>query len=107
MILTQSRMTERQYRGLDKDSSSTLKDFIDNRKKYVKKYVQGEPVQEEKEDDYSIKLGRIVETLMLEDEAAFDRKFTMSGCSKIPTGKMLLFCDALVKHSLRYRNEQG
>src|SRR6478609_2268917 len=106
LVTEQIQRTEREYRGLDMDSSSTLKDFADDRKKYVKKYVYGEPVKPEK-DDSAVKLGRIVETLLLEDEAVFDRKFQMSTCSKLPTGKMMDFCEALLEQSMLYRNEQG
>jgi len=39
--------TEAQYRAIEMDSSSSLKEFAQNRRKYYKKYVLGEKVEED------------------------------------------------------------
>jgi hypothetical protein len=55
--------TEAQYRAVKMDSSSSLKDFSVDRKKYYKKYIKGEKVEDK--DNLSATMGRIVETLLL------------------------------------------
>jgi hypothetical protein len=65
-----------------------------DRKKYYKKYVLGENVEEK--DNQSVTIGRIVETLLLEPEQ-FDNRFYMSACANTPTGLMLDFVEALYR----------
>lgn len=96
--------TEATYRAIEMDSSSSLKDFSMDRKKYHKKYVLGDAV-ESKDTQASI-IGRIVETLLLEPEE-FDNRFYMSACMNAPTGLMLDFVNALYKHTAECTNEQG
>ena len=67
------------------DSSSSLKEFSVNRKKYHKKYILNEKVEEE--DNKASVTGRVVETLLLEPEE-FDNRFYMSVCLSAPTGMM-------------------
>ena len=93
MIQGQSK-TEANYRAIQTDSSSSLKDFSMDRKKYYKKYVLGENVEEK--DNQSVTIGRIVETLLLEPEQ-FDNRFYMSACANTPTGLMLDFVEALYR----------
>jgi len=93
MIQGQSK-TEANYRAIQTDSSSSLKDFSMDRKKYYKKYILGENVEDK--DNQAITIGRIVETLLLEPEE-FDNRFYMSACANTPTGLMLDFVEALYK----------
>jgi hypothetical protein len=74
------------------DSSSSLKEFSTNRRKYYKKYILNENVEEE--DNKASVTGRVVETLLLEPEE-FDNRFYMSTCASAPTGLMLDFVTAL------------
>ena len=67
--------TESNYREKLLDSSSSLKEFSIDRRKYQKKYVLGEDVKEK--DNQAINTGRIVETLLLE-EHLFDQKFYLT-----------------------------
>lgn len=67
--------TEAQYRAVVMDSSSSLKDFSTDRKKYYKKYFLGEKVEDK--DSSAANMGRIVETLLMEPHL-FDDKFYMS-----------------------------
>jgi hypothetical protein len=103
MITGKSR-TEAQYRAVQMDSSSSLKEFSLDRKKYHKKYVMNESV-EDSETKASV-VGRIVETLLLEPEE-FDNRFHMSVCLSAPTGLMLAFVEALYKHTAAATDEFG
>lgn len=84
--------SEAVYRGIQTDSSSSLKDFSMDRKKYYKKYVLGESVEEK--DNQAINMGKLVETLLMEPHE-FDSRFYMSSASNTPTGLMLEFVEGL------------
>jgi hypothetical protein len=96
--------TEAQYRAVQMDSSSSLKEFSQNRKKYYKKYILNEKVEEE--DNLAATMGRVVETMLLEPEE-FDNRFHMSIVTSAPTGLMLDFVEALYKHTAAATNEDG
>lgn len=95
-MITGKTKTEATYRALQLDSSSSLKEFSMNRRKYHKKYILNESIEEE--DNKATTMGRIVETLLLEPEE-FDNRFYMSTCMSTPTGLMLEFVEALYKHT--------
>ena len=96
--------TEAQYRAVVMDSSSSLKDFSTDRKKYYKKYFLGEKVEDK--DSSAANMGRIVETLLWEPHL-FDDKFYMSSCASTPTGLMLDFTEALYRHTRDATDEDG
>lgn len=96
--------TEANYRALMLDSSSSLKDFSMDRKKYYKKYILNEVVEEK--DNYAANMGRIVETILMEPEL-FDDKFYMSACASQPTGLMLEFVEALYRYTRDATDEFG
>jgi len=96
--------TEAQYRAVVMDSSSSLKDFSQDRKKYYKKYFLGEKVEDK--DSSAANMGRIVETLLMEPHL-FDDKFYMSSCASTPTGLMLDFVEALYKVTRDSTDENG
>ena len=96
--------TEAQYRAVTMDSSSSLKEFSQDRKKYYKKYFLGEKVEDK--DSSAANMGRIVETLLMEPHL-FDDKFYMSSCTSTPTGLMLDFVEALYKCTELATNEEG
>lgn len=96
--------TEAQYRAVIMDSSSSLKEFSQNRKKYHKKYILNEKVEDE--DSKASVMGRLVETRLLEDHL-FDSKFHMSVVNAAPTAMMLDFVEALYKHTVEATNEDG
>jgi hypothetical protein len=104
MIQGSIKPTEAQYRAKMLDSSSSLKDFAQNRKKYYKKYILNEPVEDE--ENKAMVTGLIVELLLLEPEK-FDLKFHMSACASAPTGLMLSFVEALYKYTIEATNEEG
>ena len=96
--------TEATYRAIEMDSSSSLKEFSMDRKKYYKRYVLGDKI--ENKDTQAAIIGRVVETLLLEPEE-FDNRFYMSACMTAPTGLMLDFVNALYKHTAESTNDQG
>jgi hypothetical protein len=104
MSIAGKTKTEAMYRAVVMDSSSSLKEFSMNRKKYHKKYILNERVEEE--DTKAATIGRVVETLLLEPEE-FDNRFYMSTCMSAPTEKMLEFVEALCKHTLAATDEFG
>jgi len=84
--------TEAVYRAIQTDSSSSLKDFSMDRKKYYKKYVLGERVEDK--DNQAVTMGKLVETLLMEPHE-FDSRFYMSSSANNPTGLMLEFVEGL------------
>jgi hypothetical protein len=103
-MITGTTKTEAQYRAVVMDSSSSLKDFSTDRKKYYKKYFLGEKVEDK--DNAATNMGRIVETLLMEPHL-FDEKFYMSSCASTPTGLMLDFVEALYRHTRDATDESG
>jgi hypothetical protein len=103
MIVGQTK-TEALYRATLLDSSSSLKDFSQDRKKYYRKYVLRETVEEKDSD--AITMGKVVETLLMEPEL-FDDKFYISACAKTPTDNMLNFVEALYKYTINCTDEEG
>lgn len=96
--------TEANYRALMLDSSSSLKDFSMDRKKYYKKYILNEVVEEK--DNQAANMGRIVETILMEPDEV-DNRFYMSACASPPTGLMLEFVEALYRHTRDATDESG
>lgn len=96
--------TEAQYRAVVMDSSSSLKEFSQDRKKYYKKYFLGEKVEDK--DSAAANMGRIVETLLMEPHL-FDEKFHMSSCVSAPTSLMLDFVEALYRVTRDATDEDG
>jgi hypothetical protein len=103
-MITGKTKTEANYRAITIDSSSSLKDFSMDRKKYYRKYILGEKVDEK--DNQSINMGKLVETLLMEPEE-FDKKFFMSSCASAPTGLMLEFVEALYRRTMEATDDKG
>lgn len=95
---------EANYRAVRMDSSSSLKEFSLDRKKYYKKYFLNEKVEED--DNKASVMGRVVETLLLESEE-FDGRFALSSCMSAPTGLMLAFVESLYKYTAESTDEDG
>ena len=96
--------TEANYRAIYLDSSSSLKDFSLDRKKYFRKYIMNEEVEDK--DTQASLMGRVVETLLMEPEL-FDSRFYMSACANPPTAMMLDFVEALYRHTKEATTEDG
>jgi len=103
-MITGKAKTEANYREKALDSSSSLKDFSVDRKKYYRKYILGEKVEEK--ENLAANMGRIVETLLLEPDE-FDGRFFMSSANAAPTGLMLDFIEALYKLTKEATDEKG
>lgn len=103
MIKGQTK-TEANYRAKAIDSSSSLKEFSMDRKKYYRKYILGENVEDK--DTQAATTGRVVETLLLEPQE-FDKRFYMSSCVSAPTGLMLEFVNALCRRTEESTNDDG
>jgi len=96
--------TEAAYRAVVMDSSSSLKEFSVDRKKYHKRYVLNEKVEDK--DTAASVIGRLVETQLMEPEL-FDERFYMSTVTSAPTNLMLEFVEALYRHTAAATNEDG
>lgn len=96
--------TEESYRAIVRDSSSSLKEFSMDRKKYYRKYILGETIDDD--ETKAATMGRLVETKLMEPEL-FDDKFYLSTCQSTPTGLMLDFVEALYKNIKESTNEDG
>lgn len=96
--------TEATYRAIVMDSSSSLKEFSQDRKKYYRRYVLGENIEDD--ETKAATMGRIVETKLMEPEL-FDDKFFPSVCESVPTEGMLKFVEALYKHTKESTDEFG
>lgn len=103
-MITETIKTEADYRAIVMDSSSSLKDFSLDRKKYYRKYILSESVEDK--DTQAAVMGRVVETLLLEPEL-FDNRFYMSACASSPTGLMLEFVEALYRATRDATDEYG
>lgn len=103
-MIAGSSITERQYRRMEALSQSMLKDFCEDRKKFYKKYIAKERMKED--ISQASKMGNLVDCLLLTRET-FEDKFFMSICTKIPTGLMLDFCEALATHTIAATDEHG
>lgn len=96
--------TEATYRAIVMDSSSSLKEFSMDRKKYYRRYVLGEVIDDD--ETKAATMGRIVETKLMEPEL-FDDKFFPSVCESVPTEGMLKFVEALYKYTKEATDEFG
>lgn len=96
-------MTEAEYRALPIDSYSSLKLFSEDRRKYYKKFVLGEPVREE--DTPSLTTGSLVDCLLLAP-SEFDSRYVLS-VSQVPSGQYGKFVEELMKVTLINTDENG
>ncbi len=96
--------TEKEYRAVLTDSSSSLKEFSLDRRKYKKRYIDG--IKEVDEENQASKIGSLVDLLLFEPEK-FDAKFYLSSTAKPLTGKMADFVNALVDITLANTDESG
>lgn len=97
-------MTEKEYRAVNRDSSSSLADFAKDRRKYYRKYVLGEKVAEK--PNKASDMGRLVETLLMEEDR-FDELFFMSSVVKPPGGMTGDFIYHLAKEVSDYAMKEG
>lgn len=91
------------YRKIDRLSYSSLKLFIENRKKFYKQEILGETI--EKDETESMLMGNLVDVLLTDDDN-WDHYFHVSSVDR-PTGQKLEFVEALFKLYKQSLNEEG
>lgn len=96
-------MTEQEYRTLDIDSYSSIKMFIEDRKKYYKKFILREVVKEE--ETPSTIFGGLVDCLHF-TPSEYDSRYTLS-IAQVPTGQYGKFVEELMKVTVESINENG
>lgn len=96
-------LSEREYRSLEIDSYSTLKIFIEDRKKYYKKFVLRD-MEGEEETQYTV-FGSLVDCIKFSSEHVEDR-FAVA-IAQPPTGQYGKFVEQLMKVTLASINEHG
>lgn len=96
-------MTEAEYRALKIDSYSSLKVFIEDRKKYYKKFILEEPVRDP--DSQSLTFGSLVDCLLFSPDD-FDKRFALS-VTDVPKGQYKKLVDELMKVTEQCLGDQG
>lgn len=96
--------TEKEYRQTDMLSSSDLRLFNNDCKKFYKEKVLKEPRVEEY--NKSTLIGSLVHCLLL-DPHEFDNRYLMSTCEAPPTGMVLTFTESLYRHTIASMDEGG
>lgn len=89
----------KEYRKIPRLSQSDLKLYIENRKKFYKKVILKELVDNDESD--AINIGNLVDVMLTDDEN-FEHYFYISSAPK-PTGQMLIFVknlESITKGSL-------
>lgn len=96
-------MTEQEYRALKIDSYSSLKVFIEDRKKYYKKFVLEEPVRDP--DSQSLVFGSLVDCLLFSPDD-FDKRFALC-VTDVPKGQYKKLVDELMNVTEQSLGDQG
>lgn len=87
------KMDEKTYRAIPVDSYSSFKDFLEDRKKYYKKYVLGEKIKED--DDKVMTMGNLVDC-MYTNEGDISEKFQLA-TAPVPKPQYENFVGKLIK----------
>jgi len=104
MYTENNSKSEKEYRAIVMDSSSSLKDFSIDRKLYFRRYLMSEIVEDK--FNQSLLMGQLVDCLLLTPND-FDTRFYMSACISAPTGNMLKFVEALYDRTKEATNNDG
>jgi hypothetical protein len=103
MLVEPVLSSEAEYRSLDIDSYSTLKVFIEDRRRYHRKFVLRDVIEEE-ESKY-ITFGSLVDCIKFTPEEV-ENRFSVS-IAQPPTGQYGKFVDQLMKVTIQSINENG
>jgi len=99
-------ISEPEYRQLDLDSYSSIKVFLDDRKKYYRKCVLKEKVEENKsQESDDMRFGNLVDCLLLTPDE-FDIRYSITTAVK-PSGQMEEFVNILTKLTFNSVSENG
>jgi hypothetical protein len=104
MIKGKRFRTDTSYFQKEKDSSSSLKMFADDKRKYKKYIIDGK--KREDEENKAMLIGNIVDCQISTPEE-FDNRFYTSTEIEVPTGAMLTFINALYKNRETATDELG
>lgn len=96
-------LSEKQYRSLPIDSYSSIKVFIEDRKKYYRQFVLGGPVEDEETD--STIFGSLVDCLQFKPEE-FDSRFCVA-VSQFPKPQYKRLADKLMDITLLCTDDNG
>lgn len=100
------KLTEKEYRALNLDSYSTVKIFLDDRKKYYRKFVLKEEVKEnQSQESEDIRFGGLVDCLMFTPEE-FDSKYIVTIAVR-PSGQMETFVNFMYRLTKEATNDMG
>lgn len=97
-------MTESEYRELPIDSYSRIKVFLDDRKKYYRKFIINELIEDDEISDEK-RFGLLVDCLRLTADE-FEDKFALA-ITQVPTGQYAKLVDQLMKVTIASLNEHG
>jgi hypothetical protein len=97
------KLDERSYRSIDRDSYSSIKDFLDDRIYYYRKYIIGENIKIK--ETKAMVFGNLVDCLLLEPHK-FDEKFHIA-TSQRPSPQMLQLAEALFERTKQDCDEEG
>jgi hypothetical protein len=96
-------MTEQEYRALEIDSYSSIKDFLEDRKKYYKRYILKESVKEE-DSPYQV-FGNLIDCLQFTPHL-YEQKFALA-VSQVPTGQYGRLVEEMVRITFSTLSESG
>jgi hypothetical protein len=96
-------MTEKEYRALDINSYSSIKVFLEDRKKYYRKFVLKEVIKEEESDE--LIFGSLVDCLLFTPEE-YDNRYVLS-LSQVPGGQYGKFVSTLWEVTKSSMNSEG
>lgn len=103
MDINHSLLTEAQYRALDIDSYSSIKVFIEDRKKYYRKFILKDLIRDS--DTQSTIFGSLVDCLLFTPDE-YDNRFTLA-FTDAPKGQYGKLVDELMNITKRSLSEEG
>lgn len=93
---------EELYRASNEyETGSSLKTFSESREKYYRKYI----LHEQEEETESSLIGKAVDTLILQGEEEFERKFYVFDIKNVPVGKIADFTRILFNETISFMGE--
>src|SRR5699024_3520511 len=96
-----SELSEKKYRAHSANSYSTIKTFIEDRKKYYKKYILKENIEDK--ITKSLTIGTLVDILLNPHENIDN--YVIEASNNKPTGQMLDFTETLFDLHSKYLDE--
>ena len=97
------KLNEKAYRALDRDSYSSIKDFLDDRVLYYRRYIVGENIKIK--ETKAMVFGNLVDCYLLEPER-FEEKFHIA-TSQRPSPQMLQLAEAAFERTIEDCDENG